>query len=381
MIVKILSKSASFKGVNYNTDKVEKDKGELMKVENFGALQALDNLRPQDYVNYLEAISSKNKRVKCPQFHAVISCKGREKSKEELTELAENWLKGMGYGGNPYLLIFHKDTLNNHIHMVSSRVNMDGKKIADSYEKLRAYEVLNEILGIKESRSSDLDVKRALAYQFSTRAQFMMLLEASGYSLAVSDSTYKIIKYGKEQSRVELSEVDKRIASYQKNPGRLKQIRAIVEKYRSEYDPGIYPKLTKRTNQHEKVTAYSSLLADMLKEKFGIQVLFHARENKLPYGYTIIDHAAKAVYKGGDLMPLQGFIASGCDEQIGVTVSIEPEKQENNIPKESSESYQDQAEPLPWTADFNLDIADDIDDETVHRRNRKGKGKPKTHSR
>ena len=41
MIVKILSSSASFDGVSYNTGKINKGKGELMKVKNFGALQGL----------------------------------------------------------------------------------------------------------------------------------------------------------------------------------------------------------------------------------------------------------------------------------------------------------------------------------------------------
>src|SRR5690606_29651000 len=121
MIVRILKKSETFKGVRYNTSKVEKNKGELMKVQNFGALQALNLLRPQDYRNYLEAISARNSRIKYPQFHVVISAKGRSHSKEELTITAEQWLKGMGYGEQPYLLIFHKDTSNNHIHIVSTR--------------------------------------------------------------------------------------------------------------------------------------------------------------------------------------------------------------------------------------------------------------------
>ena len=133
MIVKILNKSAAFKGVSYNTSKVEKDKGELMMVQNFGALQGLDHLRPQDYINYLEAQSARSTRTKFPQFHAVISAKGRSHSKEQLTDIAEQWLKGMGYRDQPYLLIFHKDTKNNHIHMVTTRVGKDGRKIPDSY--------------------------------------------------------------------------------------------------------------------------------------------------------------------------------------------------------------------------------------------------------
>jgi len=72
MIVKILASSASFNGVNYNTDKIESGKGDLMKVSNFGPLQALGNLRPEDYRNYLKLLSAQNKRVTAPQFHALF---------------------------------------------------------------------------------------------------------------------------------------------------------------------------------------------------------------------------------------------------------------------------------------------------------------------
>lgn len=152
MIVKILKKSATFKSVRYNTGKVGKDRGELLLVRNFGALEGMENLRPQDYINYLEAVSARSTRTKYPQFHVAISTKGRQHSKGELADIAQQWMQGMGYGQQPYLLIFHKDTANNHVHLVSTRVGRDGKKISDSYEKLRAYRVLNRIDRVAASK-------------------------------------------------------------------------------------------------------------------------------------------------------------------------------------------------------------------------------------
>jgi len=96
MIVKILKKSATFKAVNYNTGKVDKNRGELLLVKNFGVLQGMENLRPQDYINYLEAVSSRSTRIKYPQFHVAISTKGRAHSKEELADIAQQWMQGMG---------------------------------------------------------------------------------------------------------------------------------------------------------------------------------------------------------------------------------------------------------------------------------------------
>ncbi|MEJ2880540.1 hypothetical protein [Pedobacter sp. GR22-6] len=88
MIVKFLAKSKTFKGVRYNTNKVEKNKGELMKVSGFGILQGMSQLMPQDYIDYLQSISSRNRQVIYPQLHVVISAKGKENSKEELAGIA-----------------------------------------------------------------------------------------------------------------------------------------------------------------------------------------------------------------------------------------------------------------------------------------------------
>src|ERR1700759_5767206 len=121
MTVRIFDAVAQFKAVRYNTNKIDKGKGELLKVANFGPLMGYSEKRPQDYRADLEAVSSLNKNVKKPVFHAMISASGKTHTKEQLLEIAEKWMMAMGYGDQTYLAIFHKDTENNHIHLVSTR--------------------------------------------------------------------------------------------------------------------------------------------------------------------------------------------------------------------------------------------------------------------
>ncbi|WP_185218076.1 relaxase/mobilization nuclease domain-containing protein [Sphingobacterium mizutaii] len=386
MIVKILKPSATFKGVRYNTNKVDKDRGELMKVANFGALQVLQNLRPKDYVNYLEAQSAASKRTKYPQLHAVISCKGRSHSKQELTAIAEQWLKGMGYGQQPYLLVFHKDTANNHIHIVSTRVDRDGKKINDSFEKIRAYEVLNRIVGVDEKQEIDKNIEKALSYGFSTRAQFMMLLEARGYSLKLSDGVYQITRYGKRQGTVSLEQVDAKIGTFDKDIDRLAQLRAVFAKYRSQYDPAIvHVPAPLPGNRPSAPSGYTSAMAQMLSGKFGVQIIFHGKDGKPPYGYTVIDHSRKMVYKGKDLMPLAEFIAPSQDisEISDKADRTEPTEKERKPLQEETATYTDhvQGTSEQWIPNIQIDISDDIDDEAIHGRNRRRKRKARTNTR
>src|ERR1700743_2791537 len=198
MIVKFLRPATSFKGVGYSFAKMLLDKGELMQVKNFEALGALSNPRPEDYVNYLEAVTRQSKRIVYPQLHVTISTRGRDHSKQELTEIAGKWLAGMGYGNHPYLIVFHKDTQNNHVHIVSTRIGRDGKKVKDSYEHLKGYQVLDEIMRLNIAEQIRKDIDQALNYSFNSRAQFMMLLEVKGYTLNLKDGSYQIIKFGQK---------------------------------------------------------------------------------------------------------------------------------------------------------------------------------------
>ncbi|MGA9211202.1 relaxase/mobilization nuclease domain-containing protein, partial [Kaistella sp.] len=146
MIIKILSSSSpDFHGVKYNDKKVEKGTGELMLMKNFPSF--INETSNQEEVrNYFKSIS-KNEKVKKPQFHAVISTKFQQHSKEELTKVAENFMEEMNYGTQPFIVVFHNDTDNNHVHIVSTRVDKEtGKKLNDSFERLKAQQSLSNVL-------------------------------------------------------------------------------------------------------------------------------------------------------------------------------------------------------------------------------------------
>lgn len=309
MIVKILASSASFSGVSYNTDKIERGKGDLMKVSNFAPLQALEHLRPEDYKNYLKLLSAQNKRVKAPQFHAVISAKGKTYDKTALTEIAVQWLKSMGYGEQPFLIVYHNDTDNNHVHMVSTRIDRKGKTISSSFENNRAIQNLNKILGLDEKQSAKQDIEKALSYGFSTKAQFMMVLESQGYALREKGTALEVIKFGVKQGVVELKVIEESVKNYHPDPERKAQITAIFHKYAKIYDTALKPNGTPLAGEFQKKSnGFTSDFSACLKEKFGITLLFHASADKPPYGYSIIDHAGKIVFKGGEIMPLKEML-------------------------------------------------------------------------
>ena len=199
MIVKILgSSSSNFHGVQYNDKKVEKGTGELMLMKNFPSF--IDENSSQEEVrNYLKSIS-KNEKVKKPQFHVVISTKFQQHNKEELTKVAEDFMQEMGYGNQPFIVVFHNDTENNHVHIVSTRIKKEtGKKIDDSYERLKAQKALADILEKRYGISSEEKLEKLLNYQIGSLKQLEILLERNGFTLTKNtndENGFAVLKNG-----------------------------------------------------------------------------------------------------------------------------------------------------------------------------------------
>jgi hypothetical protein len=256
MIVKIFNPVAGFPGVSYNTRKIDRNKGELMKVANFGPLQAFGQLKPQDYINYLAALSAGNKNVRNPQFHAVISGRGKIYDQTALTKIGESWLKEMGYGAQPYLIVYHKDTANDHVHLVSTRVGRDGQKINSAFERVRAQRSMRKVLGCDF----------ALQYRFSTRAQLLMILESKGFPG---------IDPGEEL-------VAQKTGEHRPDQRRSAEIAVLLRNHRSTAD-----------------------LIQLMRDRYQIDLFFHSAEGKKPYGYTIIDHETRQAFKGSEVLSLK----------------------------------------------------------------------------
>lgn len=143
MIAKILPRRGNnFNGVvNYSERKADKGAGELIYSQGF-----ISENR-ESVVDMLTYVSNQNPGVKNPIFHAAISFGADEKLETEtLAKIACDYMDGMGYGKQPFVVYQHNDTDHRHVHIVSSRVDFEtGKKIPDNFEKKRSMDVSNKI--------------------------------------------------------------------------------------------------------------------------------------------------------------------------------------------------------------------------------------------
>ena len=315
MIVKILgSASSNFHGVQYNDKKVEKGTGELMLMKNFPSF-INENSSQEGVRNYLKSIS-KNEKVKKPQFHAVISTKFQQHNKEELAKVAEDFMQEMGYGNQPFIVVFHNDTENNHVHIVSTRVDKStGKKLNDSYEKLKAQKSLIEIKERIYGKNNEDIINKLLSYNISSLKQLEILMEKNGFKLVNNkndENALDILKNGVREKTINGNQLN---FSNPKNDNRAKQIKAILNKYKEVYSNKVFkvedrrylekmlPEEKQKENWKPKIE-FESELQKKLRDVFGIDVIFHHKDELHPFGYTLIDHKTETIYKGSEILKM-----------------------------------------------------------------------------
>lgn len=106
MIATILPSSANFHAVAYNEKKVAKGVARLLEMSNLGHIGVLSKPTAKEMQDYMIAYSSRNSRIKKAQFHLAISCKGHEKTEEELLQnISRKWATGTKVSRCWYMLI------------------------------------------------------------------------------------------------------------------------------------------------------------------------------------------------------------------------------------------------------------------------------------
>ena len=92
-------------------------------------------------------------------FHASINpAPGEKLDRDKMIEFVKEYMEGMGYGNQPYILYKHNDIDREHYHIVSVRVDKTGKKINDSFEGRRSAKLLRELAkkyGFTVGKSND----------------------------------------------------------------------------------------------------------------------------------------------------------------------------------------------------------------------------------
>ena len=323
MVVKIQPPAANVaECVKYNEEKVSAGEARVI----FSS--KIDD--PSNPMGTFQRYETANIRTEKPSFHMSVNPSETDNmDADKAAEFIRDLMEGLGYGNQPYIIYEHNDNGRKHYHVVSIRVNEEGRHISDKYEHRRCQQLMKDLApkygfeigkgkGEKEkfefnpyagfdpqrgnvSEQIEQIAKLAMRYHFTTDKQFQWLLECYGVKLdyipradgkmemwfaGMDPKTHKACTNPIDGKDLKVPDYEKVITHAHWCEGRIKDkekdrvagiARACLEYSKSELH-------------------YTRML-----QKKGIDIHLSRRDDGSIFGATFIDHRTKCCFKASEL--------------------------------------------------------------------------------
>lgn len=274
-----------------------------------------------------------NSHVKKPVIHISLNPSLKDiLSEEQMTVLAQEFMKKFGYGNQPYIVWLHEDINRKHMHIVSVRIDETGEKIDHNREAIRAQNICREmevkyglhptlgehgereLVSLQKVDYPKGDVKTQVkhtartlleCYNCHSFAEYNTLLNLYNVSVyevrgSVDGKEYHGVMYGA------LNDDGQQVGTPFKSSkfGKVFGYEALQKKFTASTEKVKKDKLAERTRQ-EIIKAMQDIgakedFARRLKEA-DIEVVYRINPEGRLYGITFIDHACRTVFNGSRL--------------------------------------------------------------------------------
>ena len=359
MVAKITIGSGLFGAIKYNADKVNEGKGHLLdtnKIFNDGTGKVNIAQAVRDFERHMP----NQMRTEKPVIHISLNPHPDDRLTDgELTQMAHEYMQRMGYGEQPYIIVKHEDIDRHHLHIVSVRVDEQGRRINSDFTHKRSLAIIQDFerrYGLHKGEKREKEQKNPLhpvnpdtgdikkqvgntvkavfaTYQFQTIGELRALL--SLYNLTVEEVRGNV--KGEDYNGLVYSAIDKE-GNKVGNPfksslfGKSVGNEALQKKAMTSKEGIKQRNLTEPTRKALedalKRTYDKDEFVGMLKEK-GIDCVFRYTDEGRLYGATFIDHRTRCVLNGSRMG--KAFSANALDQHF-------------NTPPEEQRPFQEQEE-------------------------------------
>lgn len=264
-------------------------------------------------------------------FHASVNPGATEKlTDEQVAALVKAWMEKMGYGKQPFIVYKHIDTGRIHYHIVSVRVDENGRKITDSMEWRRSQAAMRELskkygisIGNRETFAKQQEkntnpyqgfdpksgnfggqiaqiANLAMTYYFRWPEQFDLIMESLGIKvihrengscafIGLDSKTHKPVTSPIEDSGIRYPSLD----AIQRRADFCKSLIKTREKQRvaNAAKTALSPQKAIKTEAH----------ALRYLARWGIFTKFSKTADGKIFGVSFVDHKNKCVFKASDL--------------------------------------------------------------------------------
>lgn len=331
MVAKINIGSNLYGALAYNQEKVDEGLGKILGSNlvfeptdgQFNVLECME-----DFIQFVPA----HFRTEKPVFHVSLNPHPDDQlSDNQLADIGREYMEKLGYGNQPYLIFKHEDIGREHLHIVSLRVDSEGKKIDDYKEHERSKEITEQLEqkynlhpaeGQKRSEEWELtpidaakgNLKKQIAsvikplasmYHFQSMGEYKAVLSLYNINVEelkgeVKGKPYRGLLYsamdseGNKVGNPLKSSIFGKSVGYD---GLEKRMAKSTERIKTR---NLKTHTLKVVSEAKQSCQSESEFRAKLKRQ-GVDVLFRRNEDHRIYGATFIDHTTRTVLNGSRL--------------------------------------------------------------------------------
>jgi hypothetical protein len=336
MVAKVISGQDIQGALNYNEQKVMEGKAVCIQANLFkkeaGGLNFYEKLRR------FADLNEKNIRTKTNTLHISLNFDPTEKlDVDTLNRIASQYMDRIGFGEQPYLVYEHTDAAHPHVHILTTLIQENGKRIPIRYlgknqsEKARKeieiafglvqaqgknteqkdlihpVDVEKAVYGKSETKRSITNIVRMVtrSYKYTSLPELNAVLRQ--YNVTAERGTEKSKMFARKGLLYSLiDQKGKRIGIPVKASAiYTKPTLAFLEKQFKLNEVLRLPlkepmkKAVDKALQSKAVTNKEEFRSEL--EKHGIAVLFRTNTEGRTFGITFVDSLRRVVFNGSDL--------------------------------------------------------------------------------
>ena len=347
MIAKINTGNSFYGALAYNQEKVDEGLGKVLAsnlvcepIDGHFSVQGC----AADFARWMP--SPEHLPTKKPVIHISLNPHPDDKlADSQLADIGREYMERLGYGGQPYLIFKHEDIGRDHIHIVSLRVDCEGKLIKDTFEHKRSKEI-TELLeqkyglipaqgqkqpdlwqltrvdpakGNLKKQTSAVIKPLAAMYKFQSLGEYRALL--SLYNIGLEEVKGEVM--GKPYRGLVYSALDKdgnkvgtplKSSLFGKSVGYDGLENHMVKSGKEIKQQGLWERTRTVVKGAVNTAAGESELRAKLRV-VNIDLVLRRNDQGRIYGVTFIDHKDHCVFNGSRLG--KEFSANAFDDQFG----------------------------------------------------------------
>lgn len=282
MVVRITSPHSLQRALNYNEQKCRHEKAVCIFAGNYLLEPGQMNFH-QKKERMQELISRNERTKKTNTLHISLNFDPSEKlCTEKLTCIAQQYMEKIGFGNQPYLVYRHNDAGHPHLHIVTTTICADGKRI-NTYN-----------IGRNQSEKARKEIECMFCL---VKAQVKRQVLDS----PLSPVQLQKVQYGKSETRRSIANVLDQVINQFKYTS-LAELNAILQLYNVSADRGM---------EGSQVNKYGGLfyrLLDSKGNKCGVPVKASLFHNKPTLKYLEIKFKENEQRRHPDIRKLKTVI-------------------------------------------------------------------------